>query len=188
MKRLASLIVALLISVLTFSQEHMKFMGIPMDCTVKQFMAKLMVEGFKYVETDEDGLITMAGSFAGDDVLLWLFDNTDGMISGVCVVMDYNDLGWGTISDDLDFYKDNLTKKYGRPSEVNIKYKYPHKKGSGYELLGFKLGKNMYNVRWDTKEGTVGMTFASTTNTLLFITYVDAINENIDVKREISDL
>ena len=188
MKRITLLIATLLISAMSFSQEHMKFKGIPMDCTVKQFMAKLMLEGFKYVETNEDGLITMAGHFAGDDVLLWLFDNTDGMISAVCVVMDYNDLSWGSISEDLDFYKDNLTKKYGRPSKVNIKYKYPYKKGSGNELLGFKLGRNMYNVMWDTKEGTIGMTFASVTNTILIITYADEINQRVDAEREISDL
>lgn len=189
MKRLILTIIVISLGLTASAQqEHFKFKGIEMNCSVETFVGKLLSQGFEYAETNEDNLPILRGEFSGDKCLLTVLDNLDGLVCGVLLFLDYNDCSWGTILDGLEYYEDGLTKKYGRPKKVVKRFKYPYKKGSGYELAGFRLGKNSYNIHWETNIGRIGLGFASAQNTAIFLTYIDKANTEADAEREFEDL
>lgn len=53
MKRFIILIISFLCFTQAFSEEHLKFLGFPIDGTVNEYAAKLMSKGF-YVSPDNE--------------------------------------------------------------------------------------------------------------------------------------
>ena len=51
--------------------QHMKFMGIDMNCTISTFMSKLKGKGFtEDASSHQDNKVVMKGTFAGEKVKL----------------------------------------------------------------------------------------------------------------------
>ena len=69
MKRLIILIISFLCFTQAFSEEHLKFLGYPIDGTVNEYASKLMSKGF-YISSDNKyarkGLRVMEGPFLGN--------------------------------------------------------------------------------------------------------------------------
>lgn len=53
MKRLIILIISFLCFTQTFSEEHLKFLGFPIDGTANEYASKLMLKGF-YISPDNE--------------------------------------------------------------------------------------------------------------------------------------
>ena len=45
------------------SNNHLKFKGVPIDGTLKQFVSRMKRKGFKYIDSD-DGVVVLQGDFA----------------------------------------------------------------------------------------------------------------------------
>ena len=73
--RIITLLVALIFgSLISFAQsEHLKFKGVPIDGTLKEFTSKLEQKGFITLSR-ENNSVTMNGPFAGhDDCTAYIF-------------------------------------------------------------------------------------------------------------------
>lgn len=65
MKKLFFCLVCILIEEITLAQvQHMKFKGIPIDGTLKEYISAMTKVGFKYDDTYE-GVAILTGDFAG---------------------------------------------------------------------------------------------------------------------------
>ncbi|MBQ3582446.1 MAG: hypothetical protein II976_05805 [Alistipes sp.] len=75
MKKLSMLVVLLTMALTTFAQEKdvTKFLGIPVDGTKAEMIAKLKEKGFTQVDYDED--IVLEGEFNGQDVYVYVGTN-----------------------------------------------------------------------------------------------------------------
>lgn len=69
MTRLIIIIISCLCYIQAFSEEHLKFLGLPIDGTVNEYASKLISKGF-YVSPDNKyagkGLRVMEGPFLGN--------------------------------------------------------------------------------------------------------------------------
>lgn len=69
MTRLIIIIISCLCYIQAFSEEHLKFLGLPIDGTVNEYASKLIPKGF-YVSPDNKyagkGLRVMEGPFLGN--------------------------------------------------------------------------------------------------------------------------
>ena len=69
MKRLIILIISFLCFTQAFSEEHLKFLGFPIDGTVNEYAAKLISKGFRVSPKNKyanKGLRVMEGPFLGN--------------------------------------------------------------------------------------------------------------------------
>ncbi|MBQ8438679.1 MAG: hypothetical protein IJX21_08035 [Alistipes sp.] len=75
MKKLSMLVVMLTLTITTFAQEQdvTKFLGIPVDGTKTEMIAKLKEKGFTQVDYDED--IVLEGEFNGTEVYVFVVTN-----------------------------------------------------------------------------------------------------------------
>ena len=114
MKRLFLTLMCLSVIYSSFAQvneQHLQFMGIPINGTPEEFGSKLKEKGFKY-NSEHQSMSTYIGDFA----------NHSGCIVGVC---HYNNLVVSVIVDlgEKDYLsysnlKSNLTQKYGQPKHI----------------------------------------------------------------------
>lgn len=83
MKRLLILIISCLCFVQAFSDDHLKFLGFPIDGTVNEYASKIKSKGF-YVSPDNEyaskGLRVMEGPFLGKTRKIRLHYNKDTKI------------------------------------------------------------------------------------------------------------
>lgn len=83
MKRFILLIISFLCFTQVFSEEHLKFLGFPIDGTVNEYASKLMSKGF-YISPDNKyarkGLRVMEGPFLGNTESFGLHYDTDTKI------------------------------------------------------------------------------------------------------------
>ena len=80
MIRLITIIILCLCYIQAFSEEHLKFLGFPIDGTVNEYASKLMSKGF-YISPDNEyaskGLRVMQGPFLGKTEEFGLHYDTD---------------------------------------------------------------------------------------------------------------
>lgn len=83
MKQLIILIISCLCYTQAFSEEHLKFLGFPIDGNVNEYASKLMSKGF-YVSPDNEyaskGLRVMEGPFLGNTESFGLHYDSDTKI------------------------------------------------------------------------------------------------------------
>ena len=91
MKKITMLVVLLTMALTTFAQEKdvTKFLGIPVDGTKAEMIAKLKEKGFTQVDYDED--IVLEGEFNGTEVYVFVVTNNRKVYR--IMVADKNKLG-----------------------------------------------------------------------------------------------
>ena len=97
MKKIISVFFVLCICLSVSAQEHMKFMGIPLDGTIDNFALKLKEKGVTYdavkSETAGPGGRIFKGMFIGEDATFMVFFNAKSkMVFGVGVELSYPDV------------------------------------------------------------------------------------------------
>ena len=83
MKRFLTFLCCLLIAVASFAQnanQHLKFMGVPINGSITQFQAKLVAKGCSYNQTESaqsaNGCRIFYGTLIGNKVRICVFYNT----------------------------------------------------------------------------------------------------------------
>lgn len=101
----------------TTEEQHLEFMGIPIDGTLNAFAQKLQAKGMKITDR-ENGAIFLSGNFAGDnDCTIGLIGTSKNEIwrAGVISSAYYS---WSTLADRYFTLKNMLAQKYGDPISV----------------------------------------------------------------------
>lgn len=95
MKKIISVLFALFICLSISAQEHMKFMGIPLDGTIENFALKLKAKGVTYDAVKSramgPGCKLYNGTFMGEKSTFMVFFNAKSrVVFGVCVELSYS--------------------------------------------------------------------------------------------------
>ena len=120
MKRLITVLLAVVISITSFSQDkrqHLVFKGIPIDGDYNVFAQKLVQKGFKIVESTQDGVVLKGTFMATANVMVSVHpDPKTKKVSSVMAFLEAGD-NWPTIENNyetvIEFYKE----KYGEPNK-----------------------------------------------------------------------
>ena len=95
----------------TISFDHLKFKGVPIDGTLKEFVSKMKKVGFTHINT-EDGIALLKGDFAAyKDCSLGVstLKNKD-IVSEILVVFPEHDT-WSSLSGNYFYLKELLTEE-----------------------------------------------------------------------------
>ena len=95
MKKIISILFALCVCLLISAQEHMKFMGIPLDGTIENFALKLKAKGVTYdaarSKAMSPGCKLYNGTFMGEKATFMVFFNAKSrIVFGVAVELSYS--------------------------------------------------------------------------------------------------
>ncbi len=168
---------ALLLSLNSFSQEHMKFKGVEIDGTVEELSKKLIGVGF--VKSSEERVFD--GSFAGDDDCMILIITTpNGLPYSIAVSRSDKDT-WRSLKSDYENMKESYIKKYGKPSLDIHRFESPYYEGDGYELSAIKMKKATFATKWVFENGEIFLTIIGKS---VVIYYTDSVNEAIKDKEK----
>lgn len=156
MKKLFLIAVLILVSIVSVNaqEQHMKFMGIPIEGTVSDFSSKIVSKGFE-LKWSGNGCNVYKGSFLNEDVTVFVLGSTDSpLLLGVNIEFP-KQLSWSNLSTRFDDYGELFSKKYGQPYKQRRKFTSPYYNGDGYEMSAVRLEKCEYETTWKTAEGLI---------------------------------
>lgn len=192
-KIILSLLVALL-ALPVFSQEHLKFKGVPIDGTLSSFVSALKAKGLSISSLDSKYESTiMEGDFAGLDNCQFMIVSSKDKTPGKVIVLGPSIKSWYNLKGRYNDLKESLQAKYTNAEVKSYEFfKDPYEEGDGYELQAISLDKCIYTTFFVLPEGSITVELAGSTSTSCYVklTYEDTINFGKIVKeneKSISD-
>lgn len=115
MKKLLVTLTMLFAVINIMAQEHLSFMGIPIEGSMTTFCQKLKDKGFNSVGSDKN-LMLFTGNFTGRTATVGIQATDNG--TDVCAVgVIFEPSGeWNTLVSTYDYYKNLYIRKYGQPT------------------------------------------------------------------------
>lgn len=155
MKRVLFIFISLMICVSGYSQKHMKFQGIEIDGTKKEFVDQLIKKGYRYeYENSIDNAAVLSGTFTGKKAEIYVNANSaDNDVSSVIVDLPES-TKWKSLLIEYNYYKDLYSQKYGMPVEVNEKDK-TISDDNHWKIKYLVDGKNEWECWFETKDGEI---------------------------------
>lgn len=191
--RIITLLVALMFgSIISFAQsEHLKFKGVPIDGTLKEFTSKLEQKGFITLSQDNNS-VTMSGTFAGHhDCIAYIFRNDKiDIVSGVVLNFPALDT-WNLLEGQYKGTKDMLIEKYGEPFECIEEFQSRIQPTTDRDkMFELRMERCTYKTTFFTPSGRIIISLAkqSYTNYCVQLMYIDNINSDIARQSIIEDL
>jgi len=118
MKKLCSIIFALVLITNLSAQDHLSFKGVPIDGTLKQYTQQMQSKGFTLNGT-QDGVAILSGDFAGYKGCTIGVATLNGkdLVSTIAVIFPDCDT-WSRLYSCYSSLKEMLSEKYGEPKDV----------------------------------------------------------------------
>lgn len=176
------------------SNEHMKFMGIPMVGTVQSFAQKLEARGLQFDSKDKDGNYYFNGTFFNEEnchIYVGHTANTQQVYqAGVSFSPDNT---WEALSKKYFRLKEALTKKYGEPSFVIEEFAGGEPSSDKGKFRAIDSGVCQYRTQFTTEAGWIFLTIVSgkvgdDKTFYVHLLYVDKENEATETKNAYDDL
>lgn len=174
------------------ANEHLKFMGIPINGTLESFTQKLVAKKIKSIQAAE-GVGLFNGTFAGKNdcnIFVATVPNRN-IVSKVVVCLPPRET-WAWLESDYNQFKQMLTSKYGEPFQHSETFKAGTFTSSDYlKILALKEGKCEYYVGWKLNEGVILLeiiSIESPSSCFVRLSYYDAINSKLEETSKQDDL
>lgn len=163
------------------NSNHLKFKGVPIDGTLKEFVTRMKRKGFKSIGS-EKGFEVLQGDFAAYKkctVYVSTLDNKD-LVSRITVAFP-NEETWEYLYGDYKHLKDLLTEKYGQPSTVTEKFQDKYIDDDNDRMLAVKMDNCKYETRFKTDKGEIVLWIEheSVMSCFVMLAYKDKVNGGI---------
>ena len=174
------------------ANEHLKFMGIPINGTLESFTQKLVANKIKSIQAAE-GVGLFNGAFAGKNdcnIFVATVPNRN-IVSKVVVCLPSKDT-WEWLENDYKQFKQMLTSKYGEPLQHSETFKAGAFTSSDYlKISALKEGKCDYHSSWGLNEGFIILEIFNADGSpdcCVRLSYYDAINYKLAEDSKQNDL
>ena len=174
------------------ANEHLKFMGIPINGTLESFTQKLVAKGLKR-EHAWDNALLLKGTFAGQigSGVCVMRVPSSNIVYKVVVCLPSKDT-WQWLESDYKQFKQMLTSKYGEPLQHSETFKAGAFTSSDYlKISALKEGKCDYHSSWGLNEGFIVLEIFNAdgaSDSCVRLTYYDAINYKLADSSKQDDL
>lgn len=174
------------------ANEHLKFMGIPINGTLESFTQKLVAKGMKR-QLGWDNTVVFRGTFAGErncEVYVNRVPSRN-IVYRIVVCLPSRDT-WDWLEKDYNEFKEMLTTKYGEPYKCSESFKEGTYVGSDYlKISALKGGKCEYYSTWDLNEGFIILEIFNadgSSDCCVRLVYIDLINGKLADSSKQDDL
>lgn len=174
------------------ANEHLKFMGIPINGTLESFTQKLVAKGMKR-EHAWDNAVLLKGTFAGLSGCgtCVMKVPSSNIVCKVVVCLPSKDT-WEWLENDYKEFKEMLTTKYGEPYKCSESFKEGTYVGSDYlKISALKGGECEYYSAWGSTEGMILLEIFNadgSSDSCVRLTYIDLINGKLADSSKQDDL
>lgn len=163
------------------NSNHLKFKGVPIDGTLKEFTARMKRKGFKSIGSN-DGLEVLQGDFAAfKECVIYVstLDNKD-LVSRINVAFPKEET-WEYLYGDYKHLKELLTEKYGQPSSVTEKFQDKYIDDDNDRMYAVKMDRCKYETRFKVDNGEIVLWIEheSVMSCFVMLAYKDKINGSI---------
>lgn len=174
------------------TNEHLKFMGIPINGTLESFTQKLVAKGMKRQQgRDNTGLFR--GTFAGEgDCKVYVNRIPSRNIVYRIVVCLPSRKMWEWLESDYKQFKQMLTSKYGEPKFCSESFK---EGASTYDnhskMVATLSGKCNYYASWQVDGGVIDLEIFKPDGLFycfVRLQYFDTINSKLEETSKQDDL
>lgn len=178
----------------TTEEQHLEFMGIPIDGTLNAFAQKLQAKGMRIITSTDSG-IALSGDFAGYRdcsiiVLSYPLASIQTVWRVTVILPSYD--SWSSLSSCYFRLKDMLTQKYGTPYGVEEFQAYSQPTDDFTKMHYVKMDKCSYESIFEISEGYIGLKInaygITTSDPCACLIYTDQINEQKKDKSAMDDL
>ena len=174
------------------ANEHLKFMGIPINRTLESFTQKLVAKKIKSIQASE-GIGVFNGTFAGKmncNIFVATVPNRN-IVSKVVVFLPPRET-WAWLESDYNEFKQMLTSKYGEPFQHSETFKAgSYTSSDALKMSSLRGGKCQYYTGWKLNEGAIEVEMISIefpSGCFVRISYFDAINSKLEETSKQDDL
>lgn len=176
----------------TTEEQHLEFMGIPIDGPLNAFAQKLQAKGME-ITVRVNGAILLSGNFAGDnDCTICLNGTSKNEIWRACV-MSSPYYSWSTLADRYFTLKNMLAQKYGDPisvEEFQVRYTPDSNSDKWYCVI---MDQCNYASTYITENGQIDLSIIKyhgilTESAAVMLTYTDQANSQNKFDSMMDDL
>lgn len=173
------------------SSNHLTFKGVPIDGTLKQYVARMKKAGFKYVGA-QDGVAILQGDFAGYkgcEVYVSTLDGYD-VVSNIVVKFPDEEI-WRRLQGNYMNLKEMLTEKYGKPSSAKEEFEDGlYIDDDNDRMHAVRMDRCKYWSIYTTEKGEiiVWIEHNGISTTFVCLEYTDKINGGTIKQQAINDL
>lgn len=177
MKKVVFIIIAIASLFSASAQNHLTFLGEPIDGTMKQFTQRISNKGLTLVQ-EVDGVNMFLGSYEGyDNCLVGAvpLDDKDLVYSVLVCVFNFED--WISLQKAYLDIKKKLTKEYGKPTEEEETFSI----ATHNDIEKFQAvisGQCKYEASFETKLGDIeiSIVYMPDLGPMVMIQYTDTGN------------
>ena len=169
---------------------HLKFKGVPIDGTLKEFISRMERKGFEH-RSSYDSKERLVGDFAGIKqctVYVETLDNSD-LVSRIIVEFPKQER-WEELFDNYKNLKSMLMEKYGNFSSCVERFQNSYIRTDEYRMLAVHMCECMYKTKFSIAEGdiTLSIDYEEWGQGFVLLKYQDKINSAIIREAAIEDL
>lgn len=189
--RITTLIMVLALTTLSmYAQgEHLKFKGIPIDGTLREFTSKLEAKGYEKT-TEGDNYIALQGSFAGYNdcsIIVYSLDKIDLVHTVAVMFPDYD--SWSLLEGNYNNIKSMLTAKYGNPVICDEGFQRDYIRDDNSKMHELRMNRCDYSSTFATDSGIIILKLCHEFNKCyVLLGYADSINNIYKEASAIDDL
>jgi hypothetical protein len=189
MKRLLNFFVAVCMTASVLAEGHMKFKGVEIDGTPKEFVQKMKEKGFTYVKNDE-GTEIMLGDFAGNKSCILGIVSSNNKVAKVSVIIPDETSTWSILYNKYITLKEMLTKKYGEPTIDKEEWQsYSAPRDDNSKMHELKMNRATIGAYYEMPEGSIEISlFSMQMECCVLISYYDAVNHQSAINNAMEDL
>lgn len=171
--------------------EHLKFKGVPIDGTLKQYVQKMESAGFVYVGQQE-GIALLQGDFAGYKGCTVGVATLTGkdLVNKITVIFPKNDT-WSTLYGTYSNLKSMLTEKFGEPSSCVEEFQgYTEPRDDNNRMHNVQMDRCNYVTTFSPNTGDIQLFIShdSVISCFVILSYYDKTNSDIIRQKAIDDL
>ena len=186
---LASIVFSLSLSAQASESQHLLFKGVPIDGTLNEYVAKMKLNGFTLLESENYGAM-LNGEFANyQNCKIGIgTSNKKDLVSTVFVLFPERE-EWNDLYGDYNRLKQMLSEKYGIPNESKEKWENDYEPSLAFRMSAIKRGECNFITTFVAPNGKIQLRIEHQDATcFVFLGYFDKINSEIIKSKAIDDL
>lgn len=190
MKRLFFFLLPVLMGLNVMAEGHLKFKGIEINGTPKEFVQKLTEKGCTFL-LEQDGISMLTGEFASFkncEIGVLAFDD---MVTKVAVMLPGDVDSWSILNAQYTNLKEMLTQKYGKPYiDLDEWQGYGGKpKDDNSCMHELRMNRAKIACGFQTENGSIElMMFSMSGNCRVMLTYTNKVNQKTIMDSAMEDL
>ena len=177
MKRIVTILVCLLCTLVILAEQHLMFRTLPIDGNLKSAVKEVKKWGFMGMKIKN--VAALMGTLDGEDVMVTLVATPETNTLFSATIIYEGTKQWEEAMAKYQTINASMTAQYGEPTEVISKWEAPYSIDNN-PIQAFKEDKVHYGCTYTAQGGTIAVTMVYIENKICVLAaYIDEQNASL---------